>query len=253
MTSAEHSVQTAVILAAGMGTRLGKRGTEIPKGFLKLGDKTIIEESINKLTAIGITRIVIVTGHLASFYCELAARRAGLIETVHNPRYAQSGSCYSLWLALDHLAAAKHAGSFLLLESDLVYERRALEEVTADSHEDVILLSSPTGSGDEVWVETDGDGRLVTMSKDRSSLRAGIAGELVGITRVSPALAAELRKQGDGLLDRSPKAEYETGGLVAVATRRAVHCRRADGLVWAEIDDENHLARARQLQARVMN
>ena len=247
MTAARHPIQTAVILAAGMGTRLGKLGTEIPKGFLKLGDKPIIEESIDKLVAIGVKRVVIVTGHLASSYRELAARRAGLIETVQNPRYADSGSYYSLWLALDHLAAANHAGSFLLLESDLVYEPRALEEVMADPHEDVILLSGPTGSGDEVWVETDDDGWLVTMSKDRSRLGAEVAGELVGITRVSPALAEELRRHGENLLARFPKAEYETGGLVEVAARRPVHCRRVDGLVWAEIDDENHLARARRM------
>lgn len=245
MTAAKHLVETAVILAAGMGTRLGKLGAEIPKGYLKLGDKPIIEESLDKLVAVGVRRVVVVTGHLARFYRELAARRAGLVETVDNPKYAESGSFYSLWLALDHLAAAHHAGSFLLLESDLVYESRALDEVLADPHEDVILLSGPTGSGDEVWVETDAEGRLVAMSKDRSRLGAGVGGELVGITRVSAALADELRRQGADLMARSPKAEYETGGLVAVAARRSVHCRRVDGLAWAEIDDENHLARAR--------
>ncbi len=249
MTVARHAVRTAVVLAAGRGTRLGRLGTQIPKGFLKLGDKPIIEESIDKLVAVGVERVVIVTGHLESFYRELAARRTGLIETVENPRYADSGSFYSLWLALEYLSAAGFAGPFLLLESDLVYEPRALEEVLVDPHEDVILLSGPTGSGDEVWVETDADARLVTMSKDRGRLGADVAGELVGITRVSLALAEELRRQGDGLLARFPMAEYETGGLVEVGTRRPVYCRRVDGLAWAEIDDENHLARARRILA----
>jgi 2-aminoethylphosphonate-pyruvate transaminase len=230
---------------------LGKLGVNIPKGFLKLGEKPIIEESIEKLAAVGVTRIVIVTGHLASFYRGLAARRAGLVETVRNARYADSGSFYSLWLALEHLAAGKSNCPFLLLESDLVYEIRALEEVLEDPHEDVILLSGPTGSGDEVWVEADASGRLVSMSKDRSKLGPEVAGELVGITRVSPGLAEELRRQGEGLLSLQPMAEYETCGLVAAGARRPAYCRRADGLVWAEIDDENHLARARQVFARV--
>jgi 2-aminoethylphosphonate-pyruvate transaminase len=234
-----------------MGTRLGKLGTEIPKGFLKLGDTTIIEESLDKLVAVGVQRVVIVTGHLASFYVELAKRREGLIETVQNPRYADSGSFYSLWLALDYLAAANHTGSFLLLESDLVYEPRALEEVLADPHEDVVLLSGPTGSGDEVWVETDTHGCLVAMSKDRNRLGTEPAGELVGITLVSRAFAEDLRSRVGDLLSRLPAAEYETVGLVEVASRRSVHCHRADGLLWAEIDDENHLSRARRLPRRV--
>jgi 2-aminoethylphosphonate-pyruvate transaminase len=226
-----------VILAAGRGTRLGKLGREIPKGFLTLGSRPIIEESLDKLVAAGIRRAVIVTGHLAHFYRQLAEKRRGLVEVVHNPRYAEVGSFYSLQVALEHLA---EAGPFLLLESDLVYEPRALDEVLADLHGDVILLSGPTGSRDEVWVETDGDGRLVTMSKDPTTLAGPAAGELVGITKVSPALAEVLRGlPSDG--------EYETGGLVAAAKQLSVYCRRVDGLVWAEIDDEKHLERARGL------
>ena len=121
-----------------------------------------------------------------------------------------------------------------------MYEPRALDALLADPHEDVVLLSGPTGSGDEVWVETDAEGRLVAMSKQRAALGAGVAGELVGITRVSPALAALL----GGL---PPEGEYETRGLVAAAAGRPIYCRRVDDLLWAEIDDENHLERARGL------
>ncbi len=226
-------VETAVILAAGQGTRLGKLGTEIPKGFLKLADRSIIEESLDKLAATGVRRVVIVTGHLAHFYRELAAARSGLVETVHNPRYAELGSFYSLQVGLERAGD----GPLLVLEADLVYEPRALDELLADPREDVILLSSPTRSGDEVWVETDGDGRLVAMSKERARLGARVAGELVGITRVSPQLAALLRAL-------PPEGEYEVGGLVAASRRRPVYCRRVDGLTWAEIDDEKHMRRA---------
>ena len=68
------TVRTAVILAAGMGTRLGSIGREIPKGFLRCGDRPILEESIDHLTHDGVERIVIVTGHLREFYDELANR-----------------------------------------------------------------------------------------------------------------------------------------------------------------------------------
>jgi choline kinase len=230
-------VDTAVILAAGRGTRLGTLGAEMPKGFLKLGSRPIIEESLDKLVAVGVRSVVIVTGHLAHFYQKLAAKRRGLVEIVHNSRYTELGSFYSLQVALEHLSAA---GPFLLLESDLVYEPRALDEVLADPNEDVILLSGPTGSRDEVWVETDGDRRLVAMSKDRTALGSPAAGELVGITRVSLKLAGVL-------CSLPPEGEYETGGLVAASKRRPVYCRCVDDLVWAEIDDEKHLARARGL------
>jgi choline kinase len=68
-----HVPDSAVILAAGMGTRLKGIGGEAPKGFLKLGGEPIIVESLRKLERAGITRVVIVTGHLRGFYDELAA------------------------------------------------------------------------------------------------------------------------------------------------------------------------------------
>ena len=91
-------VDTAVILAAGRGTRLKRLGEEIPKGFLRLGEVSIIEESIERLVGAGVRRVVIVTGHLARLYEELRSRLAGLVETVHNVAFADSGSFYSLSL-----------------------------------------------------------------------------------------------------------------------------------------------------------
>ena len=66
-------IKTAVILAAGMGSRLNDvTNDEIPKGLLKINGKTLIERSIEKLRSIGIEKIYIVTGHLSFKYDELA-------------------------------------------------------------------------------------------------------------------------------------------------------------------------------------
>ena len=59
---------TAVILAAGMGTRLRESHTGMPKGFLCLGEQPIVVESIARLRKAGINNILIVTGHLSEFY-----------------------------------------------------------------------------------------------------------------------------------------------------------------------------------------
>ena len=48
------AISTAVILAAGRGTRLAGELKDCPKGFLRLGGKPIIEESIDRLLAAGI-------------------------------------------------------------------------------------------------------------------------------------------------------------------------------------------------------
>jgi 2-aminoethylphosphonate-pyruvate transaminase len=234
-----ENIDTAVILAAGTGTRLGESGTSRPKGFLRLGERPIVEESVLRLRASGIGRVVIVTGHRAEFYAVLRDRYRELISTVHNPRYADSGSMYSLYLARRELNAG-----FLLLESDLIYESRALRETLDFARSDVVLLSGPTGAGDEVFVEAPG-GRLRSMSK-RSDVLRSVEGELVGICKISVGLYAAMCENAEKRFADTLHLSYETDTLVAVARDHDVRCHRVDDLDWLEIDDPDHLRRARE-------
>lgn len=237
---------TAVILAAGRGQRLRSELSDRPKGFLQLGERPIVEESILRLLAAGIDDIVIVTGHLAAHYEGLARAYPGRLRTVHNAEYASSGSMYSL-----HCARALVTGPFLLLESDLVYEPRALQLLLRAPEEDLVLVSGPTGAGDEVWVEAPG-GRLRAMSKERASLGEAVLGELVGISRISAGLFALMQRIAAEAFRRSLQFDYETDCLVAAARERPIHCLLAEDLLWGEIDDPSQLARARGgLHARI--
>lgn len=230
-------MREAVILAAGRGVRLGALGLPRPKGFIELGGRPIIERSLDCLAAAGVERVVIVTGHQADFYRQLAARRPG-IELVHNERYADSGSMYSLYLARDRVGS-----EFLLLESDLIYEGRALETLATEKG-DALLVSGWTQSGDEVYVEARGD-RLSGLSKRRTDLTGELIGELVGISRLSPACLQAMCAHAEGVFRETLKLEYEQS-LVAAARAMPVRCAFVPDLAWAEIDDASHLERARQ-------
>jgi 2-aminoethylphosphonate-pyruvate transaminase len=233
-------LRTAVILAAGMGTRLGERGRQLPKGFLQLGERPIVEESLLRLQRVGITRILIVTGHLSRFYAELQQGYGGLVQTVHNPEFADSGSMYSLYLLRNHLDE-----DFLLLESDLIYEQRALDTLQAAKQDNAVLLSGFTDSGDEVFVETRA-GLLVDMSKQRSRLGAPASGELVGISRISQPLFALMVDYAGAAFRKTLHLDYETDCLVGVSRDTAIHCPVVGDLLWSEIDDAAHLARAQE-------
>jgi 2-aminoethylphosphonate-pyruvate transaminase len=232
-------VKTAVILAAGRGTRLGKRGLEAPKGFLQIGEKPIIQESLDRLKAAGVEKVVIVTGHLAHFYEKLAADSGGFVRTVHNPDYADSGSMYSLYQARKALGNE----AFFLLESDLIYESRALAALKEQSESDCILMSGFTGSGDEVWIYAP-EGYLVDMGKVRKRLPGPPCGELVGVSLLSPEGYSRLCIEAERLFSESLKVEYETA-LVASSRKKPIACHLVSDLVWSEIDDESHLQRAK--------
>lgn len=232
--------RTAVILAAGMGTRLGAEGRSQPKGFLRLGDRPIIEESLARLRRADIARVLIVTGHCRKSYDELASRSGGFIETVHNSRYRDSGSMYSLYLLKE-----KIDDDFLLLESDLIYEQRALSSAIAFPRDNCVLISGFTDSGDEVFVEL-AAGCLVHMSKNRAEL-GEVSGELVGITKISRELFSRMLTTAEELFEDNLKKDYETDCLVATARSYPVYGHLVEDLAWAEIDDAAHLERAREL------
>ena len=233
-------IRSAVILAAGMGTRWRDEAAARPKGFLRLGDRPIVEESVQCLIDAGIRDVVIVTGHCAGHYDALAVAQDGFIRTVHNAAFAESGSMYSLYCARDLVDDA-----FLLLESDLIYEPRALTELLAHPADDAILLSGPTGAGDEVYVAAS-DGHLVDMSKDADALGGRVAGELVGISKISPSLFEIMLRIAGKVFERSLEFDYETDCLVAAGRERNIACPLVPDLVWAEIDDPGHLRRARE-------
>ncbi|WP_027370166.1 NTP transferase domain-containing protein [Desulfovermiculus halophilus] len=229
--------ELAVIMAAGLGSRLRTWSCGKPKGFVPIGGQPIIERSLQILFRAGIRRIVIGTGHGAKFYENLAAEYPG-VETVYNPCYASSGSFFTLYAMQKYIEE-----DLLLLESDLIYDARAVEALLADEHDNVILASTATYSGDEVYIETDDRLCLVNMSKRKLKLNR-IYGELVGISRLSAEAYQTMISQFASTGSELYQIEYETA-LIRLGQKIPVHVHRMDNLPWAEIDTEAHLRRAK--------
>jgi len=234
------SVRNAIILAAGMGVRLKERGRLTPKGCISLGGKSIVEESVLRLLAVGIERIVIVTGHLAEQFEPLRERYRQTVQLVHNPHFADSGTIYSLY-------CARHCvdEDFLLLESDIVYERRALTTCLESPSDNVVLLSGFSNTSDECFVETL-RGHLVAISKNRESLGSDVHGEMVGICKISRSLFAMMLDSFAQRFRTTRHLNYEMDWLVSAARHVSISCPVVEDLMWCEIDDETHLARAQQ-------
>lgn len=233
------TIKLSVILAAGMGTRLKELGKSQPKGFLQLGNRPIIVESIIKLLNSGVERIVIVTGHLAEFYDELKSYYPQ-VTTIYNPLYGTSGSMYSLYCARQVIDQ-----DFLLLESDLIYEQRTLTATINFPQNNVVLLSGQTNAGDEVYVETSGH-TISAISKDTSSFNHSPTGELVGICKISLPLFKRMIDYAQIKFRTTFKVDYETDALVKVAQSYPIYYTLFPDLLWAEIDDSNHLLRAQE-------
>src|SRR5687767_5674435 len=103
-------VSTAVILAAGLGSRLKHHTQAQPKGFLEIDGMSLIERSINALLRAGFKEIVIGTGYLYEHFERLKKKYP--ITTFRNEDYSVTGSMYTL-----HVVRNLVKNPFLLLES----------------------------------------------------------------------------------------------------------------------------------------
>jgi 2-aminoethylphosphonate-pyruvate transaminase len=229
-------IRSAVILAAGLGSRLKEKTEEKPKGFITIDGIPIIEYSIAKLLKVGIQRIIIGTGYKSIFYDGLRNKFPQIV-CVKSEDYANTGSMFTLYNLRKEVKE-----DFLLLESDLIYEKSGLKELMEDVRPNLILGSGRTNSGDEVYIQADEKNRLINMSKDIGKLDS-IHSELVGISKLSYQAFRVMCDFAVGEFQRTPKLDYESA-LVGISRQVDIFVKKNDNFPWCEIDDETHYNRA---------
>jgi len=233
----KQGIDTTVILAAGLGSRLGDLKENQPKAFVKVGGVTLIERSLQLLISRGVTSIIIGTGYKHEYFDDLRKQFPQVI-TLKNPDFDKTGSMYTLYLLRSLVKKP-----FLLLEGDLLYEPAALDLLLQESRDDVILASETTLSGDEVFIQSDDNSLLVGMSKKKGEL-SRIDGELVGICKLTPnTLSAMCHFADEQYINNRRETHYEDA-LVGVAKTIPLYIKVARDLAWCEIDDASHLDRA---------
>lgn len=186
MNKNSGTIDTAVILAAGKGTRFGNRTSNMPKGFIPFKGIPMIIRSIENLRNAGIKRIIIGTGYHKEWFERLEAEFPE-IKTVYNPEFADTNSMETLACCKDAIGE----NDFILLESDIIYQPEALTALIDDTaHPDIMLVTPVTKFQDQYYISADRNtGNLTGCSTDREYLinrfKEEPYGELVGIHKIS--------------------------------------------------------------------
>jgi choline kinase len=122
----QKRITTALLLAAGTGSRLFPLTKKSPKCLTLVNEMSILERLIKSLNQNRFKRLVVVTGHLEDRIRNFLETRAGnlTIEYVFSPLYKTTNNIYSLWMARNMIREP-----FLLIESDLVFDPSLLSEM----------------------------------------------------------------------------------------------------------------------------
>ena len=151
----------AIILAAGMGRRLGEFTADNTKCMLEVNGVRLIDKMINQLEALNLERIVIVTGYegekLRNYLNKKYPDKS--IVFVDNPIYDKTNNIYSLWLARGYMAE----DDTLLLESDLIFDDSILSEAVNAEHPNVALVAKYQTWMDGTMVRIDDENNIVNF------------------------------------------------------------------------------------------
>ncbi len=230
----------AVIVAAGLSSRLYPLTAETPKALLPIGDETLLARSIRLLREAGISHIAVVVGFRADSIRDAVDKGIAIIP---NPFFRHCNNMGSLLFARDFAGD----DSFVYLHGDLAYTGGTLKaflDAARDPGRSCLDLLTAFGEVDEeaMKVQVRDDNTLVESSK--SIPHADAAGEWTGIAVVQEPhlvfdeIEAHMMHIGPG--------DYDTAAFTSLARAgEVIRCIPANSDQWKEIDTMEDLAAAR--------
>jgi choline kinase len=245
---------TAVILAAGEGTRLHPYTRDRPKCLVDVGGRPLLARALDALAAAGLTDVVIVTGYredvLQAFLTDYPRPRvagaAQRITTIRNDEYARTNNAYSLWTA-----RARVPGPMILLDGDLLFAPEVALRVLASAGEAVLAVDRRDDLGDEEMKVSPGpDGTILAVNKTMDP-RASI-GESIGVARFTASAAQALwDRLGAQIAAGQRNVFYELAFEQLIAAGWSFVIADVSGLPCMEIDTPDDLAAAQRLAERM--
>jgi len=236
-------ITTALLLAAGMGSRLAPLTQSAPKCLTMVNETCILDRLIASLNSHGFKRLVVVTGHLEDSIRNFLEDRAGslVIEYVFSPRYKTTNNIYSLWMARNLINEP-----FLLIESDLVFDSSLLKEMV---YPDRIAVASikPWLNGSTVTVNQ--SHRVDAFHSDTSETSSRTKYKTVNIYSFSLSSWYQVVNVLNAYIRAGRVNEYYEVIFREMVAQKSLSLKAIsfDGKPWYEIDTLEDLASAERL------
>ena len=152
----------AIILAAGMGRRLGEYTRENTKCMVPVNGVPLIDRLLGQLSQLSLKRVIIVVGYKGQALCDYIGHRYDgqlRIEYAENPVYDKTNNIYSLALVKDKL----QEDDTLLVESDLIFSDRLISMIVENDYPNLALVAKYESWMDGTMVRIDQEGNIVSF------------------------------------------------------------------------------------------
>lgn len=125
----------AIILAAGLGSRLRPITNEVPKCMVPVNGICIVDKQIDNLQKNGINDIYIIAGYKADILTAYIRKRYPLVTVIKNEKYETTNNMYSLYLCLSQIGSID---DFILMNGDVYYDANIIGGMIENSSKNLI-------------------------------------------------------------------------------------------------------------------
>lgn len=225
----------AVILAAGLGSRLRPLTEDCPKCLLDVGGVAILERMIKNNLACGIDEFVIVLGFLGDRVIDFVGKAFPALNAVfvHNPSYRTTNTGYSLLLAEPHCRDC----DFIKYDADVVFDEAIISMLLTSPRQNCLCIDRNIQlDEEEIKVIVGAENKVFKVSKSVPPESA--VGESIGIEKIGKSTAkilfAELARMMSSQYNHQDYYESAYENLISKSIE--FHTVDITGLNWTEID-----------------
>ena len=191
-----------------MAKRLRPLTDACPKCLLKIGERTLLQRTVDAMIAAGIQEFVVVTGYRAEMIRDFLTKQypSLSIHFIHNGDYEHNNNIFSLWMTRPYTDGKE----FLLSDSDILFDPQLIRAVLAEEGNTLALNRHECGE-EEIKVIVDRENCIMELSKTCSIEQA--IGESVGFEKMTASYSTALFKELEQMIERE--------GLIDVFYERA--------------------------------
>jgi len=242
----QNNKMKAIILAAGVGSRIRPLTDNCPKTLLKVGENTILERMLSHIQACGINEVIFVLGYLQDQIKDTVLTKFPdlIAHFVSNDRYAETNTGFSLMLAKSLVGES----DFVKLDADVVFDEKILKNLLKSEYGTCLCIDKNINlDAEEIKVIVEGQNRVVKASKTVNPKDA--IGESIGIEKISSETAKLLFLELEIMMaDEKNHQEYYEGAYERLIEKNIpFYALDISGIKWTEIDTKEDFITAEKI------
>ncbi len=178
----------AIILAAGASKRLRPLTDTTPKCLLNIGNKNLLQRTIENVTSNGVTDFIFVTGYRENMIKDFVEKTFPYINKtfITNTGYESNNNSYSLWMTRNFVKE-----DILLLDSDILFDRKIISMLLDSGHENSLAVNFKVKADEEqIKVTINDENKICEIGKEIPIEKS--AGESIGIEKFSAYFMKDL-------------------------------------------------------------